>query len=549
MDTKLKGYWEKAKEFFQKLSKKVKIALAVGVAVLLVLLVAGLFWLNRPEEYAVLFTDLESAEATQIISYLDNAGISSRLEGTTIYVPASQEPALKMRLVMEGYPQSGFGYETYLNGLNIGTTNAQERRLYILALAERLEATISTLDGVSSAKVQISEGEDTRYVLDSSNMTKASAAVKIQLAPGRDELTSGEADGIRLLISRSVQGLDVGDVAIVDNKGHTYTDVSGIGELSDGTSLKLKFEEWAANRIRNEIYNALRGPFGEGNVDIGVSVTADVSVRVREIESFTHPDMIGEDGEGVIGQKYWLDQLVRDGELPAGGVPGTSTNSDLNNFNDYVDDLLQDPGENNSVIGSGQTDYQNPTTTEQEKGVAGTITDVSVAVSVNHENDGSINEEELRAHVARAAGILPEQEEKVHIWITPFYNFEEPPVVSGNPFRTVPTWALYAAVAGLILFIILLAVILSISKKRQKQREKEMLAALGEAEAAALAEAAAAAGAGNPMAPPQTGADIMDINAEKSMELRKTVRQFVNNNPEIAAQMLKTWLRGGEENA
>ena len=79
--------------------------------------------------------------------------------------------------------------------------------------------------------------------------------------------------------------------------------------------------------------------------------------------------------------------------------------------------------------------------------------------------------------------------------------------------------------------------------------EKEMLAALGEAEAAALAEAAAAGGAGNPMAPPQTGADIMDINAEKSMELRKTVRQFVNNNPEIAAQMLKTWLRGGEENA
>ena len=68
MDTKLKGYWEKAKEFFQKLSKKVKIALAVGVAVLLVLLVAGLFWLNRPEEYAVLFTNLESAEATQIIS-------------------------------------------------------------------------------------------------------------------------------------------------------------------------------------------------------------------------------------------------------------------------------------------------------------------------------------------------------------------------------------------------------------------------------------------------------------------------------------------------
>ena len=47
--------------------------------------------------------------------------------------------------------------------------------------------------------------------------------------------------------------------------------------------------------------------------------------------------------------------------------------------------------------------------------------------------------------------------------------------------------------------------------------------------------------------PPTTGADIMDINTEKSMELRKTVRQFVQNNPEVAALMLKTWLKGGED--
>ena len=37
------------------------------------------------------------------------------------------------------------------------------------------------------------------------------------------------------------------------------------------------------------------------------------------------------------------------------------------------------------------------------------------------------------------------------------------------------------------------------------------------------------------------------MNTEKSMELRKTVRQFVQNNPEVAAQMIKTWLKGGEE--
>ena len=41
----------------------------------------------------------------------------------------------------------------------------------------------------------------------------------------------------------------------------------------------------------------------------------------------------------------------------------------------------------------------------------------------------------------------------------------------------------------------------------------------------------------------------MEVNTEKSMELRKTVRQFAQNNPEIAAQMVKAWLKGEENSA
>ena len=62
------------------------------------------------------------------------------------------------------------------------------------------------------------------------------------------------------------------------------------------------------------------------------------------------------------------------------------------------------------------------------------------------------------------------------------------------------------------------------------------------AEEAAAAEAAAAVIA----AAPTGGADIMEVNTEKSMELRKNVRQFAQNNPEIAAQMVKAWLKGEE---
>ena len=74
---------------------------------------------------------------------------------------------------------------------------------------------------------------------------------------------------------------------------------------------------------------------------------------------------------------------------------------------------------------------------------------------------------------------------------------------------------------------------------------QEQLSALGSEEAAAAAAANGVA-VDPETGAPLTGADIMEINTEKSMELRKTVRQFAQNNPEIAAQMVKAWLKGDD---
>ena len=85
-------------------------------------------------------------------------------------------------------------------------------------------------------------------------------------------------------------------------------------------------------------------------------------------------------------------------------------------------------------------------------------------------------------------------------------------------------------------------VILLIRRKRRKKREAEELA-LQEGQVDALLEAAGLSGDAA-----QNGADVMDLQTERSMELRKDIRQFASDNPEIAAQMLKIWLRGGDEN-
>jgi flagellar M-ring protein FliF len=172
--------------------------------------------------------------------------------------------------------------------------------------------------------------------------------------------------------------------------------------------------------------------------------------------------------------------------------------------------------------------------------------------------------------VANAAGITPIATEtmtadeylatKVSVLSMPFYNpTAQNELLPGSSILLpswMPPWVLYAAIGGLILFLIVLFVILRVLGARKKKKAEE--AAAEAAAAAAVAEAAAAASgeehvptveeilAGNENTEP-VGADVMSMQTEKSLELRKSIRKFVEENPELAAQMLKTWLRGGEE--
>ena len=83
-------------------------------------------------------------------------------------------------------------------------------------------------------------------------------------------------------------------------------------------------------------------------------------------------------------------------------------------------------------------------------------------------------------------------------------------------------------------FSLLLIVVLLLAKRRKKKK--------AEAEAQlALAEAAPQ----QPVPAPE-GADIMEMQTEKSVELRQDVRKFAEDNPEIAAQMVKAWLKEGD---
>lgn len=544
MDTKLKGVWEKVKAFFKNMSTKVRIILGASLAVILIAIIALVLVLNnRP--YATLFTNLTTAEAGEIISYLQENGVTDyRLVGDTIEVRADQQDVLLAQLALAGYPKDGTLYDTYFKNVGTMSTTSERATAFKIAVEEKLAAVIRKFPGVRDADVQLAFGEERTYVFEEVN-TETKATVYLDLVDGMT-LSNQQVEGIRGLVSHAIEGLNIDNVFITDGLGNTYS-AGDTADLGDASLLKRQQEEYYNNLIRTQVVQILSGIYGAENVRVAVNTTMDVNRRYIESTEYSQPEGSYENG-GLIGKETTFFYITRDGLEPVGGVVGTTANSDIQT---YVEDLQQAIGDGDTAGESKELDNKINETHEQVEVVAGTITNISIAVTINENANAAANVdlESLRSHVAVASGIGGEDPEQyVSVLLAPFLVDE--PVAVDTIFSEDMIPYLIIAAAALLLLVILLIVILSVRRRRRKKKQEEE-----EREAAEMEEQLAAEGIGiTPeaaaaiaAAAPSGGADIMEMNTEKSMELRKTVRQFVQNNPEVAAQMIKTWLKGGEE--
>lgn len=534
MKGKLTSAWEQIKTFFGKMSKKTRTMLTVVLLLILAGSVAVAIVLNnRP--YTALFTGLSSDEARSIMSYLDTNGAGDyRLEnGSTIMVPRGQEDILKARLMMEGYPKSGFAYEPYFNNVSAMSTESERNTAFLIALQDRLAAVIRNLDGVRDANVNINQGEDRTFVLSSDAVVEASASVQVTMQDGQ-KMPGQYAVAIRNLVSKAVKGLSIEQISISDSQGNVYSGEDGAASIGEASQLKLNLEEQVNNMVRSEIMQVLAPLFGTENVRVSVNSTVDVSRSVGTSTTYQSPEGAPE-GEGIIGTKVFDQEVIRGTpEGGAGGTVGAGVNSDLPTY--VQNEIDNAAGDSTYLHNSGSEEHNVNQQQEQVERPAGTVTDVMVAVSINSTVGNSVNQNALLNHVARAAGITTEvQADKISILTADFYTPEETPIIVPPSGINLPTWAIYAAIGGgaLLLFLLILIAVLRGKSRKRKARELEaMLNQIpAEGEEAVV----------------QKGADIMNIRTEKSMELRKDIREFAETSPEIAAQMLKGWLKGGEE--
>ncbi len=545
---KAKALFDKTKERLKRISKKVWLIIA-AVLVVLIVGIAIVLTLNQ-KEYTVLVTQVSNAEASKILTFLTEQGITDYKvkDGNTILVPESQETALKARLMMENLNQTG---SYYMDNLNAFSTNEERSYADRKDTELKIAGVIRSFPNVMDATVNISPGENRAYILDSNNVVKASAGVMLTMVEG-EMLTDEQAASIQNFVTHSVQGLEIESVSIQDTTGNIYL----TGEALDGESsaLKLQLQQAWENRINTNVKKVLDPIFGEDNVKVAVTCEVEMNSTTEVRNETILPEYAQDgstDGRGIVGSEQHEGYIGRPGENPIGGLVGTERNSDLT---ETVEAGLGAEEDDNVIAGSKQIDYDNShSVINIDNNGTAKVTDCSVAVSINSRTAGDFDVEGVRQHVARAANIQGERDPitneeildgKISVLAMDFYN-PRADVGSDGIGAMVPTvdlWVLIAAGVGLLLFIILLTVILLLRRKKRKKREAQEEKERLEMEAALAAAGLAAEGA------PEGGADVMELEMERSMELRKDIRQFVSDNPEIAAQMLKTWLRGGDDN-
>lgn len=548
---KLKGALDKVRTSVGKVSKTIWIILAAAV----VLVVAGIIVFSNTRPYSTLITDATAEEAASVMSWLNNRGVTDyKVEGTgTILVPESKVHNLKALLLQEQYSTANPRFSGYFERVSALSTGKDREYAWKAELMEDTSKTISTFEGVLDAIVTINTGEDRGYVLDTNNVVDATATVILTMKEGQI-LTDGQANAIRNYLAYSVAGLSVDNVAISDTWGNNYNSFGPVSYGKDSSALKLQLEQQWSNIIRTHIMQVLVPMYGEKNVgctvncivEVGESTIEDYQVHLPE-EAVWGPS----GGAGIIGRRVYSYGLVAEDDAIAGGLVGTPDNSDLPQ---YVERDPDDDQYRGIIDGNGSLDYDNSKTKTYTVRTAGYIADCTASVVINSTTAGIVDEDRVRSLVSTAAGIVGVATEdmtadeylasKITVVGQPFY--VQPPDNPSEPDETdfvirwdqIPLWVIIAAAGVLLLIIILTVVLLLLRKRRRKKKAAE------QAEVERLINSIMPTGeSGEPV-----GANVMEMETERSMELRQMIRDYVDENIEVAALLVKGWLKEDEDN-
>lgn len=542
MNERIKKITTSVTEFWSSQDKKHKsiyIALAASIVVIIIAAIIITVSLNK-KEYIVLYENLETSEAAQMVSLIEGMGYEARLANGSISVLRGTENPIAMELAMQDYPKSGKNYQNSTSDSGLFSTNAQERFNAQIDLQSRLEAQISSMEIISSADVNLSIPEHINTVV-SSIRQYPTAGVMVTLN-GVEKLSNKQITGIKNLVKTSVVGLTDDNVEIVDSFGipQLITE-DGEYDLVVEETKRLAFKTKLENSIKEKILEQLIPAYGEDGVTVAVNMVLNLDKHVQENVDY-RPE-----GNGNTGVAQHTDGSEATGGATAeGGVVGVEANADdtypVGNTN----------GTGAWTENSFSNTYLVDTYKEQIEKDGYKIDGLSASVTIYTDYLSEAMRQDIIRAVGNSATIDPAAiDQVVSVMNLPKFDANpdggetEPTYLFGLTFNQLVLAGAILLILLIVLFVVL-AIISGNAKKKRKAFEQQIIETSG----------LVGPEAGEPvdmfvLTDPETGVEVPSLTDDqietKEVVIRREISEFASHSPEIVAQLLKTWIKNEEE--
>lgn len=553
---------QKLKEHWQNLSdksRKMLMAIAGGTAAIAIIAVLVLK-LGTNTDYSTLFTGLNQEEAQEVVALLQEEGVDYRFNDKdgAIRVPAVKADQTRAELLSKGYPKSGFTYDMYRSNAGLMTTESDKKQYTLYDLQDRQGAQIRLFEGVQDAKVTIAEAAEQKYALQDNTNTDASASVVVTMEAGQS-LNDSKAAAIKNLIARSVRGLNFTNVAVFD--ADTMMEVGGsaagedaFGSAKDLTALTSLIE----NNISVNVRRVLEKLYGSGNVAVSVKGTLNMERLIQENTQYSTPEKINEqDKTGLLNREDTINENSAASDQGAGGVAGADANADTPRYtNQDNTQAIADSYSNSSAT----REWLYNSVKEQRQVDPGVLENATVGIVINTDDTTTVTNNQLINLVADSAGI-PRDLANQSITIVRAPSQEAVPVITPpeqpqTKDDGLPLPIVIAMIAGGILILLLLLLLLMEKRRRRRKADEyvdspnmyavEEEARAPETEAPPVnvlnTEAGLQMQAEN--AEMERNEEILNLRMQHSLKLKQNIGEFVDQNPQIAAKLVQSWLRG-----
>ncbi|MCM1183881.1 MAG: flagellar M-ring protein FliF [Roseburia sp.] len=520
---------DRVKEWWNKFQPKQKtLIIGIGVALLLAatILIVVLSW----KHYTPLVTCEDAKEASAVKALLDEQGLTYEMssDGLNFEILDSQEADASLLLGANNIQTDAYTMDDVLNG-GFSTTEADKQKRYKLYKETRMEEHLEHMEAVTEAVVDITIPDDNGTLI--AQNLECYAGVILTLNPDVS-FTEENAAAMARFVATALGNDTTDNITITDNRtGNLLFPIEQAYSTIDKADNMMMLKQEAESLIKNEVKQVLLGTNEFNQIEVAPNIIMDFSQTKITTHNYSAPE---DHDQGMYAHQEIQKSTTTDG---VGDVPGTDSNSESG----Y--DIDESSG---STISSyySNTDYLPDEKITEEIPAVGTIVYNNSTISVSAVRFRIVREEDVELQ-GFLDGITWEEyklandtREKIEVdedLVSLVAN------ATGVPTRNVTivayeevhfvdrvtTPVAYKDIIQIVLIVIILlllafVVFMSLRTKREVEEEEELsvedLLQSGQQD------------------------ELESIETEQKSEARRLIENFVEENPEAVATLLRNWL-------